>query len=337
MSEPLLRIAFRAAKIVMRLRMRNPVANLIAGLHSPPRALFGQRAWETKAQLLGYLLVDHRVESPSGFAVEPLTSDERALLSEAHGIIMQVNRACLTAVNDVAPYAVSSCNPYGQFGGLEVSQPRESLSSELLASLRSAMAATPAVRLFGQFGDEIPEELAKRTGEYIERRLLSMDVNSVPRDLLDLLQPPMKMGVQASAKLGTAVAAVRSSIRVVDQLLFQAFVRDKLFSFDESNVFAVRYSERCGVGIGHGIESLLPQGRSLPLDSGEVVVLAGSVGGSKEGNHAFCSVGNMVLKFSQDAGSTMTVQLRELDDHACEFPDLVASALALEGTPGELL
>ncbi|WP_437798926.1 hypothetical protein [Sorangium sp. So ce693] len=336
MSEPLLTIAFRVAKIVMRMRMRKPVADLIASLHSPPRALLGQRAWEAKSQILGYLLVDPRVELPAGFAVEPLTSDERALLSEAHGVIMQVNRACLAAVSDVAPYAVSGCDPYGQFGRLDVSQSRESFSPELLASLRTAMAATPAVQLFGHFGGEIHEEVVKKAGEYIERRLLSLDVDSVPQDLLELLQPPMRLGAQATAKLGTAVAAVRSSIRVVDQLLFQAFVRDRLFSFDESNVFAVPSCRQRGVGIGHVIESTLPQGRSLPLDSGEVVVLAGSVGTNKEGNRAFCSVGNMVVKFSQDAGRTMTVQLRELDDHACEFPELVASALALQGIPGEL-
>jgi hypothetical protein len=164
MSEPLLRIAFRAAKIVMRLRMRNSVANLIAGLRRPPRALIGQRAWERKAQLLGHLLIDDRAESAAGFAIEPLTSDERTLLSEAHRIIVQVNRACLAAVNDVAPYAVSVCDPYGQFGqvdGLEVSPPRESLSSELLDSIRSAMAATSAVRLFAHFDGEIHESLVR--------------------------------------------------------------------------------------------------------------------------------------------------------------------------------
>jgi hypothetical protein len=158
----------------------------------------------------------------------------------------------------------------------------------------------------------------------------------VPQDLLELLQPPMKIGAQASAKLGIAVVAVRNSIRVVDQLLYQAFMRDKLFSFDESNVFAVPCFGQRGVGVGHVIETLLPQERSLPLDSGEVVVLAGSIGTGNEGKHAFCAVGNMVIKFSQDAGNTMAVQLLDLDDYACAYSALVASALALQGTPGEL-
>ncbi len=161
MSEPLLRIAFRAAKIVMRLRMRNPVTNLLAELRRPPRALIGQRAWERKAQLLGYVMSDNRAESAAGFAMEPLTSDERTLLLEEHQIIVQVNRACLAAVNDVAPYAVSVCDPYGQFGhvdGLEASRPRESLSSDMLNSIRSAMAATPAIQLFAHFGSDVPEK-----------------------------------------------------------------------------------------------------------------------------------------------------------------------------------
>jgi hypothetical protein len=336
MSEPLLRIAFRAAKIIMRLRLRKAVASLTSELRRPPRALIGQRAWETKAQFLGYLLFERHSESAAGYACEPLTFEERELLSEAHAIIVQVNRACLAGVSAVAPDAASACDPYAHFPGLEVSQPKESLSSELLDSIRLAMMATPAVKLFAHFGGEIPPDLARGAGEYVESRLLNLDADSVPLDLLDILRPPMKLAAQASAKLGIAVVAARHAIRVVDQLLYQAFMRDKLFSFDESNVFAVPCSGRRGVGVGHAVESLLPEGWKLPLDSGEVVVLAGGIGTVQEGKHVFCSVGNMVIKFSQDAGSTMSAQLRELDDHACEFSDLVKSALALQGVPGDL-
>jgi hypothetical protein len=329
----ILTAAYQLCKSVKAVSVRDDIANLILELNFNERGTFGLYAREQYAQLAGYLFVDQErsaIETKRGRPVPPLADDERQLLADVHGQIVELNRKCVAPLLEALPNCARAVDPYGdlKYVGKDVSLGMELLTTEMVNELVTGFHRHPAIAG------------ALETTEFLAHKLTEDNYRSEVRTLHHMLMEggPLKSRRQPHRQLRLTLAksvkgylrhigamvCVRDSLANLNQLLFQALLMDKLVIFDEDNTLDI------GVQIAHsggfGIGLVIQQVRVTILDdfmtdNGALVLLKGTM--LKEPKNILCRIEELFEHLSRDTGTVKQCELRLIDENMTAFAPLL--------------
>ncbi|MDO8751560.1 MAG: hypothetical protein Q7K03_10540 [Dehalococcoidia bacterium] len=285
---------------------------------------FGYLARGVHEQFLGYLLIDAAQETgPTEFV--HLTPEEAVFLGRLHSAWLSLNRRCMLPIVERRPEFEDALNPYNRFGQVRnpPDDPDGLISRENADSIASIFPSHPAMNTIlntdVRIGDR--QAYAKKTEEMISslmksgpfeapnwtRALVSYGANDVRREPLRQL---------------IATVALRQSLAVMNQLLFQAVTQDKLSALTTNNVFGLGQNSRHFAG--DGVELFYqPNKEAFVLEPNQVVKVALKDVANID---ALGWVDHVNMNYSVDEGTRITVAMRLLGQDLNPFGPLLRIA-----------
>jgi hypothetical protein len=240
---------YQLCKSVQKSEKRKVLANLIIALNFGKSSHFGYMARNftkyPKLQILGYLLVDqHRekLEESHKIKLDSLEDDEVYLLMSAHKQLTELNRLCVSPLVEKIPEVKLAIDPYNIFPYDEkpFDKNYDLLDKQSIENLALTFHKHPAIN--------IALETAEILNEEINEEHYFQDVGNFSQELLDAtpfkspewLSEVRRQRENNARKMHLrhmlALVSIRDSLANINQLIFQAILRDKLVIIDEDNI-----------------------------------------------------------------------------------------------------
>lgn len=331
---------YSLCKELQKINLREEIRNLIIDLSrctdktmwtEKDRSAFGSLAEQQSAQFMGYLIVDKKrdeIEKSGLLKVPPINDYERELLKKAHFIINYLCKKCISKIISRIPNLTNTLNPYFQF-----SYPNYSLNIHDLIDIQVFK------NIEDQFNDSmpvkniynLPSDLSikidseKYLGLVIgfTNRINNCGVHDSPKDFNDLYLRYTPGSQEYNAlKLLFSVLCVREILKIMNQLLYQAFLNNKLPLLDQDNI--INISKQNSHSVGEGITLLnQPNGDEIFSNPGDLILLKVQLNTYKL--DTLCFIDEKTLSFSKDFGDTQEFYLRVVDDDLNPFMNLLKS------------
>ena len=279
-------------------------------------------------QFLGFLVLYFdrtRINKESPTRIEELPDETIRLLSYGHNYLDTINKMCLNPLLDLLPNAYKVINPYWYL------QRNKDFSSEIKISISELDNFVQSFQLSKPF------QVIKNRLQYLPdfRKLKEQDiVNSVystmgkigksglkncPRDIFELGLIINKKSPEAF--LGSIIFSlicIHSALQIIDQILYQSFISDKMIYLNEDNIFNILH--RSSNGLSETIELTTSE---IISTTNEVIIVQLPMKDAKEKEKDFCLVEEIKVNFSQDFGNETTVGLRCIDNSTTIYPNLI--------------
>jgi hypothetical protein len=297
----------------------------------PGRGGIGYFAPTLGGQFAGYVALDSRRASlnPALGALPAITADERALLVQAHREIRALNDACIGDLRTFEPKLSAAVDPYGTLGGdilrdSEVAAPPASLLLEeaTVAAVAEAFqrsslcdgirAIPPAVRAL------FPPEKLSLAVDQLDVMLRRPNIGKQSDEFTAIaFQTSSSFPPRIALEYQAALVGLRSALRVLDQLVFQACYIDRLPALDSENLIkvdgpATSISERI-VNV-----TIQPSGEMSHPKPGELAYFVHPRLGAP-----FNSLGEIIsvrFEMSQETGSVIYLSLHLTDENLNPSP-----------------
>jgi hypothetical protein len=296
------------------------------------RSSFGYLARQLHVQILGYLVVNERSESLTPLMrlsqSPPLSDGERRELESVHAWIRRLNDMCLEPLTARLPECAKAVDPYSSY---PYSMPADTVparivSEDAMAAVADAFHQHPAIRIaiedLGSVVDNIQESTCHEVVRSWTESILRAGLAGPPRELDRLATlEPASSSRRLVARRVAALVCLRASIAVLDQLVYQTLVSDRLPLLNEDNIIVVksRTSHLTGTGITLVYQ---PNERADVLADLLAVVLVRSRP-ARIPRAISCSLEAMRYEASEEYGETVEIGLREFDDNLNPFSPLI--------------
>lgn len=264
--------AYMLSKAVMLMQGRDELKNLIHDLNysiegKPDRSLYGYRARHLNSQLLGYLLIDQNREflenGPHPERLPLIEKNEVALLSSFQTAFQNMNQALLASlelkdkrlIQDVLP-------PYIRFKGrydlIIQEQPSITFEGDAFNLLQAEFQQHPSYSLLTEaqnyMADNSETQKILNSVLALEGTILSAD-EKVPEEISRVINLLAKDSQERGAfRFLTALMALRTSLSVLNQLVFQALLHNKLIVLNEDRILSFRGPSQDYIGMHLEIE-----------------------------------------------------------------------------------
>jgi hypothetical protein len=236
--------AYKLCKALAALPARTQIAEIIRSLHNTQLSYYGHRQY---AQALGYLIINQQREElaarPLPIHVESLQEEKLKVIAGFHKQITDLNESCINTLTNALPNCtVQAVSPYNRFTynpPAELSEV-EIFPKEEAENLVSAFQSHPQIEIAINSASVIP---ATFSPEYYMQNVWNLEADiqttgalKAPDDLerLDFRlrkDSPHRTFIRHIA----AIASVRASLSVLNELIYQKIFDDKLLVIDETN------------------------------------------------------------------------------------------------------
>ncbi len=320
--------AYGMCKDVRASLSRPTLKAVLAGLDA---GQFGYLARNQNIQFLGYLMVDKKrsaIENgPFPIQIPPLAQEDLSILETAHSELVLLNRRCISPLVDQLKLSEAIVDPYNRY---EYSLP----SGTADASFASAEATDAVVSSFKNhpalsiaIDSRLPQMSMVSKEQYV-KSMLTFDeilnrvgVFHAPKELTDMMRGESH---NSPGRIVTrhfiALVCIRASLSILDQMVFQAILRDKPAFFSEENVIAIKKSASNLVSRGLAI-TYQPTEETLFVQCTELVLV--KLKGLGMESAELWRVEAIQSEFSQDFGEQITIDLRNVDDNLNPFAALL--------------
>lgn len=290
-------------------------------------------------QFHGYLFVDDNVESINSqklFAVEKLSKDDRSLFEVGHKSIMGVVNECLEEITIKFPNIGNVMNPYSLLKEVKCDTDNEMvLSDEEIEKVANSFKSSEVYKTF--FDSIILEELEKIN---IDR--LRMMVGSLEKEInksyfnpanseIDLLWKKIvsnTIGLEDRV-FGIIVLlyALRASLAVACQLLYEAIGGGNLIVFNNDNLISIEKNQANCIC---DFYKVIVQGGFLNSFSGTVgeVALLDCELPNEQLVHKFGLVNEATISMSSEMGCTSKYSFTVLNDELININQIVESIIS---------
>jgi hypothetical protein len=256
----------------------------------------------------------------------PLKDEERILLSKAHKNIVQLNIRCIAPLATELPQCIEAIDPYRKFKyELPETPDGDILSEEVLVKMASSFYEHPAIKAAIQ---SVKSSAIKMTEDkYVEAvsifydTIIKAGAYDAPNDIINIMFGQSKNSLQRTiARRITALTCIKASLSVLDQLVYQAILSNKLPLLDQNNI----------IEIGQMSNNLVSNGLSLLYQLGEqlfmvnvcdIVLVKIETPGLPLGQ--LWHVEAVHHEYSQEFGSSEDLTLREVDENLNPFGHLL--------------
>lgn len=337
----ILQVAYNVCKYAQSLPVREKIVGLIHNLHlaSPEKETqsrsYGELGYLGKRasiQFLGYLVVNQKRDVLENFPypgrICPLSPDELSLLEKTHRFILQIDKNCCDYLRAILPNAVDAIDPYIQYNYKFRHTPDKGidLNAESVNNLCAAFREHPSLKIIRKYLThtnnihQIPKEVLLGAVLTIVSRINSSGLFNVPSDLQQLEITVRKNSQEYyMSKILTALVALRTSLSILNQLLYQAFQFDKLAVLNRNNVFEIEKHSENFLGESISVFSQLLNHEIFSNTGGIILVKLQSNNYKIDGLY---HVERINVSLSADFGSSMKLGLRRIDNNLNYYPGL---------------
>ena len=319
--------AYSICKYVWGSPSRERLISVIGKLQASE---FGYLAQGQHAQILSFLIIDQRKadieKRMQPLHIIPLEDEDRILLSEAHKNIVQLNIRCIAPLVTELPQCIQAIDPYRKFKYEPPEIPDgDVLSEEVLAKMASSFSEHLAIKVAIQSAKSPAIKMTE--GKYVEAvsifydTLIKAGAYDAPNDVISIMFSQSKDSLQRIiARHITALTCIKASLSVLDQLVYQAILSNKLPLLDQNNIIEIgRISNNL---VGNGLSLLYQPGKQLFMTNICDIVLIKS-------ENLYLPLGQLWQveavhrEYSQEYGSYEELTLREIDENLNPFGHLL--------------
>ena len=250
----------------------------------------------------------------------------RVLLKKAHHIIKTLNDLLVLPIIKTSPALSGALNPYSIFSYPSYQYDiNEIVDPEIFKGLINAFANSAPVRNILNTPDSLRNQISSEN--YLTSSLMFIDkigkygVHDAPQDFHELKQNiKVRSAETFVVNIIFSVICLRKIISIIDQIIFQAFLTDKLPILNENNIIKIlkQNSHMVGDGLTLLIQAVGSEIFSPPGDLMLVKLQANNHNIDK-----LCLVERASLNFSRDFGNTAEFGLRALDEQLNPYFNLL--------------
>lgn len=291
---------------------------------------FGYLARGQHAQILSFLVIDQRKtdieKKMQPLHIIPLEDEDRILLSGAHKNIVQLNIRCIAPLATELPQCIEAIDPYRKFKyELPEIPDGDILSEEALAKMASSFSEHPAIKVAIQSAKSSAIKMTE--GKYVEAvsifydTLIKAGAYNAPDDVISIMPGQSKDSPQRIiARHITALTCIKASLSVLDQLVYQAILSNKLPLLDQNNIIEI--GQMSNNLVSNGLSLLYqPYEQLCMVNIYDVVLVKIETSGLPLGQ--LWHVEAIHFESSQEFGSSKELTLREVDENLNPFGHLL--------------
>jgi hypothetical protein len=329
--------AYDLCKSAMRCAQRPELQTVIHGLtvsSNPPladgdRSMFGYLARQQHAQVAGYLATDQYRDRLATQPLGPppaLEPAEVQLLSGFHREFVRMNSACIEAVLPGRQAASRILDPYHKLppvsvtGGIEVAMCDDASLSALAREFALHVGAT-VVRHVRIPGVEDDLDRMIEATRVLEQHVVKTGPLESPTDVFMTLADRAGSPQREMMRMVAAFMCLRASLAVLDQLVFQALLKDRLPAITLDNVISVDKSVHRIAGTGWKLFCQLDD-VTARIECASLALLVGLPG--LDGENALVSVERTTTSMAGPVGATFEFEARGIDGDLSPYGPMLA-------------
>lgn len=290
---------------------------------------FGYLAQGQHAQILSFLVIDQRKPELEKklqlLRIIPLDDEDRILLSKAHKQILQLNMKCIAPLSAELPQCVKAVDPYHKFKyKLSEVPDGDILSEEVLGKMAKSFNEHPAIKAAIQ---SVKAATIKMTeDEYIKavsifyETLIKAGAYDAPNHIINIMFSHKDSLQRTIARHITALTCIQASLSVLDQLIYQAILNNKLPLLDKNNIIEIGQMSNNLVGNGLFL-SYQPGEQLSTVNISDIVLVKIETPGLPLGE--LWQAQAVHREYSQEFGSCAELTLREVDENLNLFGHLL--------------
>ena len=328
---------YKLCKKVSSSRHRSEIKSLIWDLNHATedeiksgqhRSSFGFAARQIRAQALGYLVVNRDKDSlakdyPPLRWTTGLTNDEVLLLAGTHQQLADLDQFCLKPLTENHPQFLPAVDPYHRYGYQfpdEVTEV-ELFSREEKEIISDSFMQHPAFKIIFDSMEVaqksmLDDQLIKAVNG-LEIKLLQAGPLHTPKDLSYLANiPEANAPERLTFRFFSALLCLRASIDILNELIFQAILVDKLPVFNNNNVLDYESVTAHLGGIGIAV---LCQPDDIDMDIGLVLVKDPTLTIPVD----LCRIEAIKVENSNELGDVAYVLVRLIDENLNPYGNLL--------------
>lgn len=320
--------ACQLCTMVMKSPSREQVGDFIRRLNGTE---LGYIARKLNAQALGYLLVDQDREKleniPILGQIPPLDDQERQLLGGFHFQLVQLNKQCVSPLIAELHDCSKAIDPYNRFKYRTSIDTHEGdvLIQKAINGMATSFHKHPAISValdsYKAFGHKITESKYTESVCQLTDKILKEGVFKAPNDLTQIIftenpDTPYRL----IARHLIALLCVRASLAILDQMVYQAMLSDRLLLLAEDNIINIEGPSQHLVGSGLSVIYQPDQLASFVNLFDLVIVKCMS---SHIPIDKLCRVEGIHFEYSKEFGHTIKVDLRVIDENLNPFGSLL--------------
>jgi len=327
--------AYSLCKKVMATPQRETIRQVVRDItqvsaESKDRSSFGYFVDNyMHQQILGYLVADRDKSKfeksfpPLSFS-DTLTEDERLLFSGVHKEILKLNLACLTTVSKkLPPYYMGALEPYTRFG---YSIPSNAVEIDLfslddvnqMAELFAEHPAFLAIERSQQIIDKISSNTLLELVLKFNQLFSSAGPFGVPKELERISFFSEDSEARLTYRHLSALISLRASLSVLDELIFQAILSNKLPVLDDTNIVYMQPVTSNIVGLGFSAAYQIDE-QTFRFSPGLILVKSTQ----PEFSFDLCHIEYQEVAISEDYGDIGNIQLRVIDSDLNLYSNLL--------------
>jgi hypothetical protein len=286
------------------------------------RSEIGYVARSYRAQLLGFLIVNRdKTEIQKKFPplrrASSLLPEEQYLLEGVHNQLVELYKQCTAPLVDILQQFAPAIDPYHRFNyrisenARDVKLFPESSINDLVEAYHQLPSLQIAMENYEEAKKVMTIDQLNNASIGLERRLLNASPLRFPNDLDNLTDMLSENApVHKCFNFFCALMCIRVSLNIINELIYQAILTNKLPTFSEKNIIV--YKSIMSHFGGTGIDLLCqPDVNIGDLDIGRLAFL-------KDPNLVIpadlCFVERIDMRISDEYGETMRVLLRLIDE-----------------------
>ena len=291
---------------------------------------FGYLARGQHAQMLSFLVIDQRKpeleKKIQPLHIIPLEDEDRILLSKTHKNIVQLNIRCIAPLATELPQCIKAIDPYRKFK-YEITETPDGdiISEEVLAKMASSFHEHPAIKAVIQ---SVKSSTIKMTEDkYIEavsifyETLIKAGAYDAPNAVIEIMLSKSKDSLQRIiARHITALTCIKASLSILDQLVYQAILSNKLPLLDQNNIIEI--GQMSNNLVSNGLSLLYQPYEQLgKVNVYDLVLVKIETPGLPLGQLWYVEA--IHFEYSHEFGSSNELTLREVDENLNPFGHLL--------------
>lgn len=323
--------AYELCKMVQTSPLRDAFRNTIVGLEQPHNfpGDIGTLARQMGQQLLGYLVVNRDRQSlansyPPLRWAKSLQTDEVAFLEGGHRFLEELDGLCANPLLEEFPQFTLAVRPYDRLGYRYSALPDEpqlldsSLAADLISSFAQHEAFSVARQAYAATADldgNLSDEDLLKAVIGLERSLDAAGPMHTPPQIRDAI---FQGSDHPLFFLIASLLSIRTSLNILNELVFQAIITNRLPIFDASNIieFAGITSHASSRGVSLVAQ---PDERSGFMPAKLTFLRDDSIRPTFD----LWYIESTTLRMSNDYGDTLDCALRHVNDDLNRFGDML--------------
>lgn len=203
-----------------------------------------------KAQFLGFLMVNQErkaLEQTFPQTIPPLDESARRLLAGMHNQITRLNACCISSLMTSLPVCGAAVDPYNALPYRASAEDGEVplLTEEQIEKISSSFKEHPAIIKTIETASAVPtmtSDAYMRTVQQLTESLLRAGPLHAPKQVEEIWRMRLRPSQRTDSQQRNwyyhfgALAGIKYSLKILDQIIFNAVLYDDFYTLDEKNI-----------------------------------------------------------------------------------------------------